>query len=195
MKKLMVGILLTACSIPVLAESKLSGELLLGKADQKSSISGFGSTSGDDTSIGVRGAYQLSNHFSLELAYHNYGESEESYIDEFGDRINDKVESTALNFGIKGTLPFDGGFAVYGRAGLALWDVKYSATDSSMPGEVLALDDDGNDFYYGVGVSYNFTNNFFIGAEYTVTEMDVSIFNVSIDHEVKNLSLSLGYRF
>lgn len=197
MKKVLLGILLASASLPVLAESKFSGELLLGTADQKTSVDGFGSSTVDEVSIGVRGAYTLNKHFAIEAAYHNYGEAKNSYVDEFGDDIRETVETTAINLGIKGSLPFENGFSLYARAGIALWDLSIKETDSAFPGEVFSIEDDGNDIYYGVGAQLDLSDKFFIGAEYTITDMEAeaSFMNISFDHEVTNLSVSVGYRF
>ena len=218
MRKLTLGVLLVSSTIalPVIAEngnsipadsesnvstdkvttfSNFSAELLLGTANQKSEISGFGSTSGDDTSIGVRGAYNINKNVALELAYHLYGETEDSYTDEYGDIITDKVSSSSLNIGVKGILPLDKGFSLHGRAGLALWDAELEETDSYFPGEKIKMDDSGTDLYYGLGMQYQLNQQLNIGVEYTIINMGVSLSGVSVDHDVKNLSLSLGYNF
>ncbi len=198
MKQRLLGLLLAVCALPAMAEDRFTAEILLGTADQKSTAKFDGVTSsisGDDLSVGIRGAFSLNRYLALELAYHNYGEIDESYIDEFGDSINDKVSATAFNAGVKGILPFDNGISLYGRAGVSFWDVEARSTDSYFPGEVFKVDDDGSDAYVGIGLQYNLTPKLIIGAEYTITTMGLSVEGISVDHEVKNLSLSLGYRF
>lgn len=196
MNNLTKGILFIAFTTPALAaESKFSAELLLGTADQESEINGFGSISGDDTSMGVRGVFTLNENVAFELAFQDYGEMSDSFEDEFGDTINDKVSTDAINFGAKGIIPLGNGLSLNGRVGLSLWDTELKETDSSAPGQVFSADDDGNDLYFGLGAQYAINRQVNIGIEYTMTEMDVSILGISVDHEVKNLSLSVGVAF
>lgn len=196
MKKSTLALVLTTMALPSFAESKFSGELLLGTADQETELSVGGSTSADDTSIGIRGAYQYNENVAIELAYHNYGEAESSYIDVYGDTYHDKLETTSVNIGIKGVLPVDNNFSLAARLGLAMWDYTLTGTSAALPGGSLTLEDDGTDIYYGIGAQYDFNEKVFVGVEYTVTELDLSLLGVlSADHEVKNFSLSIGSRF
>lgn len=195
MKKIILGALLTSLSVSAFAESGFSSEVLLGTADQKSSIKNFGSTSGDDTSLGLRGIYTLNQNIGFELSYQDYGQTNDRYIDEWGDTITDKVSTTAFNLGVKGIIPLDNNFSMHGRLGLSTWDVELEETDSFYPGQVFKVDDSGTDFYYGVGLQYGFSPHFQLGAEYTITNMDASLANVSVDHEVKNLAFSLSYSY
>ncbi|MFC1750416.1 porin family protein [Pseudomonadota bacterium] len=197
MKKYTLALVLATTALPSFAESNFSGELLFGTADQKTEISSLSSSSsGDDTSIGIRGAYQFNERIAIELAFHNYGETDDTYIDSFGDTINDKIETTSINIGVKGVLPLENGFSLAGRLGVAMWDYTLNETDSSLPGFVINSEDDGTDIYYGIGAQYDFNEKVFVGMEYTITEMDVSLFGiVAADHEVKNFSLSVGSKF
>lgn len=195
MKIFTLVILAIFASSPAFAESGSSFEVLLGTADQDTSISGIGGTSGDDMSIGIRGAFALNDDFAFELTYQDYGETDDTYIDEWGDTISDKTSSTALNLGIQGIMPSGSNFSLIGRIGFALWDYEVKETDSAFPGVTFNASDDGNDLYYGIGMQYTANNQFIIGAEYTITEMDVTLFGISVDHEVSNFSLSFGYSY
>lgn len=193
-RNIILGVLLGSTSLSASAENSFSAEILLGMADQE--VSAYGSSaSGDDTSIGIRGVVSLNKNFSAEIGYHNYGEADDTYIDEFGDTINDKLSTTAFNFGVKGILPLDNGISLNGRIGISFWDSELEETDSSFPGEIFKADDDGNDLYYGIGIQYDINSNIFVGAEYTLTKMDISTDGVSADLDVDNISLSLGYKF
>lgn len=196
MKKIILGILLTSCALPVLAESNFSGELLAGRAEQETSTDSFDwNTSGNDISLGIRAALKVNPNLAFELAYQDYGETDDTYTDLYGDTITDKVSSSAVNMGVKGIIPFEGGFSLHGRIGLSLWQAEIKETDSAFPGETFKADDDGSDLYYGLGLQYDISPEFVVGVEYAYTDMDVSIEGISVDHEVKNLSLSLGYKF
>ncbi|MFL0800515.1 MAG: outer membrane beta-barrel protein [Agarilytica sp.] len=196
MKKYILGAVLSLSALPAVSESNMSGELILGSAKQTLEVSGFPSVSESDTSIGLRGAFSLNDYISFELAYFNYGEAKDSYVDSFGDNIDEVMKSTAVNLGAKASIPFESGFSIDGRIGLASWSLDYEYYDSFFgEGLVAKADDSGTDLYYGVGVSYKIGESAMIGAEYTVSSMDASLFDVSVDHEVKNMSISAGFRF
>ncbi len=191
MKRLVLGILLTSSALPAVAENAFSTELLFGIADQESTY-GSESTSGDDASIGIRGALKFNQHIAIELAYQDYGETKDT-LD--GNTISSKVSTTAINFGAKGMIPFSNGFSLNGRFGIALWDNEIKKNDSSSSSGSFNADDSGRDFYYGVGMQYEIQPQLVFGAEYTIADMDVDWDNTAVDHEVKNFSLSMGLRF
>ena len=192
-KNIIWGIILGSTAFSAVAENDFSGEILLGTADQEVSAGGV-SASGDDISFGVRGAFSLSENFAIEGAYQSYGEADDTYIDSFGDTINDKLTTTALNIGVKGIVPLDNGVSLNGRLGISFWDAELKETDSAFPGQTFKADDDGNDLYYGIGIQYKINSQIFIGAEYTITKMDISTNGVSADLDVNNISLSLGFK-
>lgn len=195
MKKLTLGLLLTAATLPAMAESKFSAELLLGQADQESDVAGFKLGSGDDMSYGIRGSYLANKNIALELAYQNYGETDKSYPEE-GGTTSEMLSSSAITLGVKGILPFDNGFSLHARAGLSVWDYKVAVTNTAFLEEGVSLKDDGNDLYYGIGMQYAINPQLSIGAEYTMTEMGATVADVvSIDNEVKNLGLTLSFNF
>lgn len=195
MKKVVLGLIVGSMALSAHAQGDIAAEFMFGTAEQTSSIDGVGSTSGDDLSFGLRGAYTLNPNFGFEFSYQNYGETDDTYVDEYGDTINDKVTTTAFNAGIKGIIPFENGLALVGRFGMANWDIELEETDSFFPGEVFTADDSGTDFYYGIGAQAKLKESFTIGLEYTITEMDLSFVGISADHEVENLALSFGYLF
>ncbi|AHK17771.1 porin family protein [Thalassolituus oleivorans] len=193
-RNIIVGVLLGSSALYASAENKMSAEILLGMADQELSTSGL-STSGDDVSFGIRGAISLHKNVSAEISYHNYGEADDTYVDGFGDTINDKLTTTAFNLGVKGIFPLNNGLSLNARLGVSIWDSELKETDSSFPGQTFKADDDGTDLYYGVGAQYDINSNMYVGAEYTLTKMDISTDGISADLDVDNLSLSLGYKF
>ena len=195
MKKLTLGVLLASFTLPAVAENDFSVELLVGSANQESSIDNYGSTEGDDLSLGIRGAYKLHKNIALEVAYQDYGETDSTFVDGWGDFINDKVSSKAFNLGVKGILPFDNGLSLNARIGLSIWDAEIKETDSAFPGETFKADDNGNDPYFGLGLQYDIDDQFVVGVEFAYTEMDVSLYGISVEHEVKNFALSVGYKF
>lgn len=193
-RNIIFGLLLGSSSLSVFAENNTSAEILFGMADQEISANGA-SGSGDDVSFGIRGGISLNQNVSAELSYHNYGEADDTYIDNFGDTINDKLTTTAFNLGIKGVLPLENGLSLNARIGVSFWDTELEQTDSFFPGQIFKADDDGKDLYYGIGAQYDINPNIYVGGEYTLTKMDISTEGVSADLDVDNISLSLGFKF
>lgn len=194
MKKVVLSVLLLSSVAPVMAENNFSSELLLGTAHQDLLNNGF-ATSDNDMSFGARGAYSLNKNFSVEAAYQNYGEADYTYTNIFGDNINNKLSSTAINFGIKGILPLNNDVSLNARVGVSFWDAEITETNASFTG-VTFQSDDGNDLYYGIGVQYQIDSHVFLGLEYTmIKKMSISNEGGSTDFDVENTSLSLGYNF
>lgn len=195
MKNIVFGVVLASVASQAMADtSGAFAEVLLGKAKQTASVDGE-AVSADDVSFGVRGGFNFNSNFAVEVGYHNYGEAEEKYFDEYGDYIVDKFSASALAAGVKASIPFESGFSLFARVGIALWDLKIKETDSYFPGEVFSLSDDGSDFYYGIGAQLKLGERWHIGADYTITDMDVSFDGFSFDHEIKNFALFAGYNF
>ncbi|MBD2859549.1 porin family protein [Spongiibacter sp. KMU-158] len=196
MKKIL-SILLVSSALPAFADSQaggFSGEVMLGLADQETKVQGAKS-SGDDTSLGFRLSYSVTENVLLELGYSQYGEAENNYVDSFGDSISETMESSAFKAGVAAYAPLNDDFGLLARVGLSKWDYDFEATDSSAPGQVFKADDSGTDFYYGVGMRFNLNEKVFSSIDYTITKMDMEYQGVSVDHEVKNLSVSIGTRF
>lgn len=196
MKKIIIGTMLGLASLSTFAndESSFAAELLVGTTNQE--VEG---DDGDDISFGLRGIYNINANVGIEASYQNYGEADYSYIDGFGDKINEKVSSDSISVGIKGILPFDNGFALNARFGIAFWNVDGDITDSSLPGVTFSGSDSGNDIYYGIGGQYSINDKAIIGLEYTMaefgTKLDGDLQGVSADVEISSLALSFGLKF
>jgi opacity protein-like surface antigen len=165
----------------------------------------------DSISLGLRLGYQFNEYIAIEAGYHNYGEAKDNYIDEFDDTINEKISSSAVSFGIKGSLPISDHFSIFARTGMAKWDFKASFTDSSMPGEVEQIKESDKDIYYGIGAEYRFNETISLGLEYSLLSMgwkdieseyeqyygvDFSYsLDTKVDYKVQNLALLLKISF
>jgi hypothetical protein len=195
MERVALAFVLAVVASPLFAKEKLSGEILFGFADQKTEALGE-SVSADEPSKGLRLAYQFNQNFALELAYQNNGNARAIYLDADGNTIRDTIATTAVKYGVKGLLPLEQGHSIVARAGMAKWEYDLEETDSSLPGEVIKLDDEGTDLYYGIGIQRNINEDVFVGLEYMVTKMNMSFFGVvAAEHRVNNLSLSFGANF
>lgn len=195
MRSVLLGLIISAVAVPAFAQTNASVELLLGSAKQTSKFEGEEFSSSDDVSLGLRASIALNSNIAGEFSYQNFGEINDSYIDVWGDTITDKVSTTAVTAGVKGILPLNDKVSLNARLGIARWDLEVKQTDSAFPGMTFKYSDKGTDFYYGVGAQLKVNDKISLGAEYTVTPMDVSIESDKIDHEVKNLAVSIGYSF
>jgi len=187
--------MLSLVSMSAVAQPKAAVELLVGQADQETEFEGVSLVSGDDVSLGLRGAFEFNENLALEVSYMAYGEADDSFVDDFGDTITNEVETSALKVGLKGILPVANGFALVGRLGVARWDYEVTTKDSAFPGESEKLDDNGVDIFYGVGAQYSVTENFRVGLEYTILDTEVELLGEDVDHEIKNLALSVAFSF
>lgn len=170
-------------------------EGFLGKADQDNAVAGFQTLSGNDSSKGLRGAFAINRVLDLELAYTDFGEAEDSGLDDFGDLITDTLDSSAAQVGIKARLPLGRKVSLIGRAGVALWELDYRQTDSAFPGEAYTDSDEGTDAYFGVGMQVQLEQNLYLGLDYSSLDFTAALGDASTDHEISNFTVSLGYAF
>ena len=177
------------------SEPRYSIEGIIGKADQINSGNGLPTISAYESSKGIRTTAMLSNNIALEIAYFDFGEAAESYIDSFSDTITDTLDTNSLNVGLQGAFGISPVVSLTGRVGLALWEFEFSETDSGFPGQIYRDDDQGVDAYYGVGMQFDVSPTVRLSLDYTVLDFSPKIGAVSTDHEIENLSLSAGIRF
>ena len=207
-------------SVPALADAGFYGELSLGLTQNSGKLSTFSTIantngallaepiaetvnlSGDSMSAAIKLGYQFGQYFAVELGHNKYGNLDGFDIDEFGDAVIDKIESSSSTVGIKGLLPLFDDFSVFARLGIANWDFEASSTNSSLPNELVLIKGDGNDIYYGVGAEYRINETFSIGIEYSVIDMGLSETvsenykylsysgTTTVDYKVESISLS-----
>ncbi len=177
------------------ANPSVTLEALLGVADQELLLNDGFWTSADAISKGGRIAYGLNPNIALELLYQNYGEATESYYDTDGENVIDRMDAASLNLGLKASLPLAQAFSVVGRLGLSRWYLDFTETDTAFPGQPLLSHDTGVSLYYGLGIEYALHKEIFIGLEYTLMSADVDLLGIEGEHNLSNLSASIGYRF
>ena len=199
---IILAVAVATTASPAVADNGFSAEFLLGSADQELTVSDSVDSiklSDNSMSYGVRGVYQFSDYFGVELSYQESGEAEKSFIDEFDATIRTVFETQQINVGVKGMIPLEGGFSLVGRLGLSSWDFDAALTDSDFPGVVDTLSDSGSDLYYGVGGQYRFSDTLYVGLEYTMLNFDLGLGDatdpVRAEHDVNSIMLSVGWTF
>lgn len=123
----------------------------------------------NDTAWKVFGGYRLMENFGIEAAYMDYGTitADSTMTAPVAGVINTDMDTTAWIVDVVGILPVGNGFELFGKLGVAMWDIDASSS-GAVGGSVLntSVDDDGNDFHFGVGASYALTDNLGIRAEW-----------------------------
>ncbi|HWJ05665.1 MAG TPA: outer membrane beta-barrel protein [Steroidobacteraceae bacterium] len=115
-----------------------------------------GAFSGDDTGYKVFAGWMLNPWLGGELEYLDGGSAEESGAG---------LDMTGFNASLKAVYPIDQ-FSLFAKAGLYLWDA-----DVRIAGEGRGSDS-GEDFSWGIGVGYDFTDNFGVTVEYQGFEVE-----------------------
>lgn len=108
--------------------------------------------SGDDTSFKVLGGWNFNQFVGGELEYIDGGSPEDWGVG---------IDVSGWNFSLKGTYPFTEQFNAFAKVGLIAWEV-----------DAAGASDDGNDFSWGIGGGYEFTDNFGARIEYQNFEIE-----------------------
>lgn len=206
-KKVIIGMILSAMTTPVFADSGFYAGFSLGSVDNKTSVSSFEngvkdedeSLSGSTTSYAIKGGYQFSQNFAVELAHQEYGAKTHTEVDEFDTTYTDKIDTHSTNIGVKGMIPLSDSFSLNATLGYAFWNFKTTSTDSDFPGEVNGFSKSDKDLYYSIGGEYAVNESISLGLEYSTLTMNWGYsfdeFSVDIDHEVNNIAFTVQVKF
>jgi len=130
-------------------------------------LNALGLTSCDDKDTGWKlfGGYKFTPNFAVEGAWIDLGEVSAS--DGF---VTVTGEVDGFQIAAVGIFPINPQFGIFGKVGAYMWDVSATA---SAPGFASAsASDDGTDIMFGAGVSWNFTSNFGLRAEWERFDID-----------------------
>ncbi|RLT88956.1 MULTISPECIES: outer membrane beta-barrel protein [unclassified Ketobacter] len=162
-------------------------------------------------------AYQLfagwefvPRYLALEFSYIDFGESQTDYrysetsgsnSIEYKDSFHFKT--TAMGIALKGSLPLGSSLSLFGKAGIATWDVDgkvrfetyfNGVEDTALSFETEELD--GEDFFYSIGAEYHYSENLSLYAEYLIQEEEHEFDGESYNYfEVSALSVGVIWRF
>ncbi len=221
--------LLFSTSFSAIAESGFISEILIGQSKHKVNATPVNYQSEkkyesnlDDKSLAFRVGYKYTDYLTFELAKYDHG-SVTNKVELrsptqlpgtpsggaccFGpeyDIIHTAIlpiEIDSLRLGVKGQWQLLSNVSINARVGIARWEFgtfspKHLTVFSSRRNEDVS----GNDFYYGVGAEYRFTENFYLGVEYSILSIkesysDENDVSGSYNYDVKDLSLVLGWAF
>lgn len=136
----------------------------------------------DDSGFKLFGGHQMNDNLAIEGFYADLGEATVS--GDAGDTFiyggilyqflvnNGKLayEGTVLGANALLSLPVSDSFSLFGKLGMALWEVDVTASGSGISSS--SASDDGTDFFYGVGASYRFNQDWSVRGEYDMYNFD-----------------------
>ena len=150
-------------------------------------IIGTDATSATSGSLGLSGAigYRLSPGLAVEVSYVDGGTSEVEFAT-VPALIEIHKRHAALS--VLGILPVAEGVELYGRLGVAHWEME---TDLTVAGVKSSDTISGNDLTYGAGLAYELASRLDFLADYQRIKMKVPGGNLSADYFLAGLR----YRF
>ena len=118
-----------------------------------------------DTALKVFGGYMFSEHFGVEAAYIDGGSVKKRTPFEFVS-----LDTSVLNASAIGRYALNDAFTLFGKAGLAKYEVDgVVRVDTGFFEMTAPVDDSGTELSFGVGGEYSF-GQFGLRAEYEIIE-------------------------
>jgi OOP family OmpA-OmpF porin len=114
-----------------------------------------GGFDGSDTGFKVFGGYRFMDYFAAELEYLDGGTVEDRGFE---------IDVSGWNVSGVGRLPIGDKFNVFAKLGMIFWDADLSGIESAS--------DSGEDFSWGIGAGYSFTDQFGMQVEYQGFEIE-----------------------
>lgn len=134
----------------------------------------------DDTAFKVFGGYNINQYFAAEAAYFDGGEPEETVVR--GPGVNGTVGlgTTGLIASVLGRIPLGEIFSLYGKLGLASYEVEGKGR---LNGDVI-IEETGteDDVAYGFGAAVSVGASFELRAEYesiSISDGDFTLLTVN----------------
>ena len=184
----------SALAFSPLSQAQMTGQWYAGvgvgqsKAkDACTDAASVGITSCDDSDTAARifGGYKFNKNFAAEVGYADLGKGKASGV-VLSLPASAEWKATAWDFVAVGILPINQQFSILGKLGITSWSVDLNVNASGLSGSESAS---GTDTTYGVGVQYDFSNQFGLRAEWqqysslgddnTTGKSDVDVMSVS----------------
>lgn len=141
--------------------------------DLCSAVTSVGATSCDekDRTWKVSAGYRFHRNVALEAGYADLGK----FTAGIGT-VSLRADVTAFEMLAVGIIPVSQAFSIYGKAGLARWDI-----DGTVTGTTFTSSDRGTDFTFGAGAQYDFTPNLGGRVEWQrYTDLDIDTIGVAL---------------
>jgi len=147
-------------------------------------------TTTDDSDSGwkVFAGYKIMKNLAVEGSYTNLGEATARTVvtTPLAGTFNTTLEFESWSISAVGILPLNDQFSLFARLGLNVWNLDGSTTGTGS-GSAVTTGDDGADVVYGLGASYNFSQNLSLRGEWERYDFDGS--------DVDLLSVGLAWAF
>ena len=153
------------------------------RAEVGNSRLSIGGSSGNDTVFSARGGYFFNKNVAIEGFYANYGQDADS---------TGKVSIDGYGIGVVGKKHFDNsdvGMYFGGRVGVAVNKAKLRVNG------VGNFDGNKTTAYYGLGLGYDFSQNFGLSLNVDQTKADFKAAGTNIGATVTTSTFGLEYRF
>ena len=127
---------------------------------------------GSDIGFKVFGGYQFMPWLAAEAEYIDGGEPDDNY-DSGTDQLTLSVGVSGFVGSAVGILPIGENFNVFGKLGFIYWDADGSGKirDAGNLVTKVSVGEDGTDFAWGVGGTWNISETFGLRAEYQGFEL------------------------
>ncbi len=170
---------------------------LTGKIDQSLIEEGFSidslSLNGAETGWKLFAGYAFTSYLAAELSYVDLGEAGAEIT--IGGRVPGRIDTTmdmsGINIGLKLNYPFDDQFFAFIKLGAFVWNAEANANANLGPNlGTSSRKDNGADFSYGLGLSYAFTDQVTLRADW-----DYYRLGGDADADAKLWSVGMQYLF
>ena len=149
----------------------------------------------DDKSNGYRAfaGFTLTKNFFAEFGYADFGKADASGTVNVPPVVPFTAtwKATVWDVSALGVLPVAVKFSVFGRLGIAMWNVDLDVNASGFP---VSESSSGADPVYGLGVQYDFTDKFGLRGEW-MRYSNVGDSDTTGQTDVDVMGVSLLYRF
>lgn len=186
------ALLLLALSVPALAmaDQRTESGLYLSAGIGKSQVDTSLSLKDDNGIIPrVAAGWQLTPHFGIEAAYHNFSEAE----DPFGTLAKWDISGASVAGTLR--LPLSSKLAVFSKLGRMWWSTDLSDTNCSRgPAGCSTINYDISEasYFLGVGIGFELTDMLELELEYENFDFDFNDRNLDIfNNETSVVALSL----
>ncbi len=157
------------------------------------------STNVDETDIGwkIYGGYQFNQYFAVEGGYTDLGEATfNSTITSGGSGTgNGEWKAYSIDLSALGILPIGNQAALFGRAGLSMWDLDFEFTATGPGGTASESDSEsGASPLLGLGGMISVTPNLTVRAEFE-RHFKVGDEDTTGESDIDLISVGLQYRF
>ncbi|MBI2779874.1 MAG: outer membrane beta-barrel protein [Gammaproteobacteria bacterium] len=148
----------TGANVAQAAESGVYLGLNAGQAEARKYCNNITNCDSADTSVRGEVGYQFNNNLGAELGYTSFG----TLFNANDNNVNAKQDASAWTASALGTWPVAERFGIFGRLGLARYNVSNSGTVQGVP----VADKNSTKPYFGAGVKFDLASNWMLRAEY-----------------------------